>query len=494
MAYDVKFLRGTQAQYDGLGSKDNKTFYYITDNDNFYIGSHQLNNDSLDVSDLALAVENGGVITIKGIKEVDGKIAASTDTSLDISFAKVAMTGAAEDVSVAAIDDGKAAPTQLYPADDAQGMFEAIARDLHALTTESAVTVEQQATAETGYISTYVVKQNGAQVGAKINIPKDYLVKSADVDTVTAADKAAGGKFENDPDFAVGDKYIDFTVNTVDGSGNESHLYINVNELMAALSVEENADEVQLAISATNELSADVVAISATKINYSNSTSGSAVSETVQAALARIDGDDATVGSISKKVKDAIDTLNADVDATTNASVTDDEKVAVVTGVTEVNGVLTQVDSIDVDKAGAATRAKKAVIGTASDTIANDTVKGVKNYIGTIPATADATTIVDYIDEKTGDGVSALDSTADIASVSNNVVTIKGGLVEDDGIVTNAPTSGDGAKADIVLEEVAMTGAAADVSIADANNQFTATTVEDALDELAGILTWGSIA
>ena len=226
------------------------------------------------------------------------------------------MTGAAEDVSVAAIDDGKAAPTQLYPADDAQGMFEAIARDLHALTTESAVTVEQQATAETGYISTYVVKQNGEQVGAKINIPKDYLVKSADVDTVTAADKAAGGKFENDSDFAIGDKYIDFTINTVEGSGNESHLYINVNDLMDALSVEANADEVQLAISATNEISADIVKVSAAKIAYSNTTSGSAVEETVQAALTRIDGDNTTAGSIKKAVKDAVEALDTPTNVT----------------------------------------------------------------------------------------------------------------------------------------------------------------------------------
>ena len=40
------------------------------------------------------------------------------------------------------------------------------------------VTVEKQAQAETGYAHTYVVKQNNTQVGVKINIPKDFLVKS----------------------------------------------------------------------------------------------------------------------------------------------------------------------------------------------------------------------------------------------------------------------------------------------------------------------------
>ena len=39
------------------------------------------------------------------------------------------------------------------------------------------VTVEKQASAETGYAHTYVIKQNNVQVGQKINIPKDFLVK-----------------------------------------------------------------------------------------------------------------------------------------------------------------------------------------------------------------------------------------------------------------------------------------------------------------------------
>ena len=50
------------------------------------------------------------------------------------------------------------------------------------------------------------------------------------------------------------------------------------------------------------------------------------------------------------------------------------------TGVTEVDGVLTAVDSIDVDLAGAATRAKNAVIGTSSDTASSNTVYGAKAY------------------------------------------------------------------------------------------------------------------
>lgn len=87
------------------------------------------------------------------------------------------------------------------------------------------VTVEQQSTPETGYLTTYVVKQNGTQVGSKINIPKDYLVKSATVETCATANSPVSG-------YKVGDKYLDFIINTKDNSNTNEHLYILVNDLV----------------------------------------------------------------------------------------------------------------------------------------------------------------------------------------------------------------------------------------------------------------------
>ena len=75
--------------------------------------------------------------------------------------------------------------------------------------------------------------------------------------------------------------------------------------------------------------------------------------------------------------------------------------------------------------------------------------------------------------------IAALDGSATIASKSGDVVTIKAGITEVDGVVDN--NSG----TDIVLEEVASTGAAADVSVADAGGYFTSTDVEGVLAELA---------
>lgn len=100
------------------------------------------------------------------------------------------------------------------------------------------VTVEQQASAETGYTATYVVKQNGSQVGTKINIPKDFLVKSASLGTSSANNSPQAG-------FNKGDKYLDFVINTKDNSGTAEHLYVNVKDLFN----EYTADETTLTLS-----------------------------------------------------------------------------------------------------------------------------------------------------------------------------------------------------------------------------------------------------
>ena len=87
------------------------------------------------------------------------------------------------------------------------------------------VTVQKSTTAETGYIATYKVMQGSTQVGASINIPKDYLVKSATMETCTTMNNPVTG-------YMVGDKYLDFVINTKDNTGTSEHLYILVSDLV----------------------------------------------------------------------------------------------------------------------------------------------------------------------------------------------------------------------------------------------------------------------
>ena len=112
--------------------------------------------------------------------------------------------------------------------------------------------IEQQATAETGYAATYFLTKDGVQAGAKINIPKDFLVKSASVETVETADVPYSGA-------QVGDKYIDFVINAKDASATAEHLYLPVNDLVDVYtSGSQSGDMVVIAIDGNNQITASI--------------------------------------------------------------------------------------------------------------------------------------------------------------------------------------------------------------------------------------------
>ena len=95
---------------------------------------------------------------------------------------------------------------------------------IDGLESGSLVTVEKLASAESGYAASYVVKQNGTQKGATINIPKDFLVRSAELKVAEASD--------NIPNVSTGEKYIDFVINTPGDDATASHVYLPINDLV----------------------------------------------------------------------------------------------------------------------------------------------------------------------------------------------------------------------------------------------------------------------
>ena len=108
--------------------------------------------------------------------------------------------------------------------------------------------ITKDATAQSGFLATYHLTKDNVEVGTAINIPKDYLVKSAEVKVATGSD-ASG--------FPAGTTYIDFVVNTYDttsGSGTESHIYLNVETLVKTHTAGNG-----ISISDTNVISAKVV-------------------------------------------------------------------------------------------------------------------------------------------------------------------------------------------------------------------------------------------
>lgn len=136
-------------------------------------------------------------------------------------------------------------------------------------------------TATDGYLASYQLQKDGAPAGATINIPKDYLVKSAFVKAATADDPSG---------FAEGTKYIDFVVNTYDtdsGTGKESHIYLNVQDLVdvytAGNGIEiSEANAISVKVVAENGLSVDA---SGVKMSVASTNTNGAMDSTMVVKL-----------------------------------------------------------------------------------------------------------------------------------------------------------------------------------------------------------------
>ena len=144
----------------------------------------------------------------------------------------------------------------------------------------------KQGTAESGYLSTYYLTKGGAQVGDKINIPKDFLVNSADILEVETADQPYAGA-------QVGDLYIDFVINSKTADDTASHVYLPVNELVDAYTGGNGID-----ISASNVVSVKIDSANA------NGLEAGAAGLKLNAATA------STPGAMSAADKSKLDGLN----------------------------------------------------------------------------------------------------------------------------------------------------------------------------------------
>lgn len=530
----VKFAYGTAAGYNNLQNKDANTVYFTTDEPAIYLGGHKFTRvqefdayiaatgdggklktfvgdylggektlaqvledlkNAIDVAVSVTAVEDGSgdVNVLTGFEIEDG--ALKTGSVTEQKLKKVAVTGKAEDVAV--IDTAGN-----YDATNVEGVLAEIATKIGSGVDSATVYMKDASEGQSDYAKVYEFYQGSdntdmtknTKIGT-INIPLDKVVKDAKLVT----EDAEGNK----------GNFLKIEFQNV-----EDPIYADLGKLADIYKGAENAEEVQITIS-DYTVSAAIVKVDGKKVIYqaavpeSSEGAGDGKAEvTVTAALndlyfkianahqiiSDIDAElidiHADIQNTNKAIIDAIETLDADVDAETDSTITDTEKVAVVTGITEVDGKITAVDSIDVDKAGAATRAKNAVMGDATtDTVASKTIEGLvkktdatNEYIGTIPSEAEATDIVGYIDEKTGDGVSALNSELE-ATVSDAKIEVFTKIVETEGKL-NATKS---TKAE--LAKVAKTGKAEDVDYDGTDN------VKDALDTINGDnTTAGSIA
>lgn len=509
----VKFAYGTAAGYNKLQNKDANTVYFTTDEPAIYLSGHKFTRvqefdayiaatgdggklatfvdsylggektlaqvledlkNEIDVAVSVSAIEDGSgdVNVLTGFEIEDG--ALKTGSVTEQKLKKVAVTGKAEDVSVADTDGN-------YDATDVEGVLAEIATKIGDGVDSATMYMKDASEGQSDYAKVYEFYQGSddtdmtknTKIGT-INVPLDKVVKDAKL--VTEDAKGNKGNFLK----------IEF-------QNVEDPIYADLGKLADIYKGAENAEEVQITIS-DYTVSAAIVKVDGKKIVYkaavpeSSEGAGDGQAEvTVTAALNDIY---AKIEDANKAITDAIEALDADVDAETDSTITDTEKVAVVTGITEVDGKITAVDSIDVDKAGAATRAKNAVMGDATtDTAASKTIEGLvkktdatNEYIGTIPSEAEATDIVGYIDEKTGEGVSALNSELE-ATVSDAKIEVFTKIVETEGKLDAEQST------KTELAKVAKTGKAEDVDYDGTDS------VKDALDTINGDgTTAGSIA
>jgi len=176
----------------------------------------------------------------------------AADNAQATADAKVASVGATANGGIA-IDGTATAPTVGIKLDTKAGNAASLSADGLMVTIPEVdvpeYTITKLATATTGYLASYQLEKDGVKAGEVINIPKDYLVKSAEIKTSTGTGDPSG--------LPSGTKYIDFTVNTYDsasGTGTESHIYLNVEDLVDVYTAGNGIE-----ISAANVVSVKVV-------------------------------------------------------------------------------------------------------------------------------------------------------------------------------------------------------------------------------------------
>lgn len=252
------------------------------------------------------------------------------------------------------------------------------------------VSVAEKATPNTGYLKSYQVTVDGTAVGVDIDIPKDFLVKSATSGVVTTADKAEGGKFHDDASYAEGDAYLDFVINVKSGSATDEHVYVNVTNLVDVytngdgLNLANNQFSIKLDATNANGLAVDAAGL---KIGIATDSVAGAMSAADHQKLHE---------HANKALLDTYTQTEADLaDAVTKKH--SHANAAVLDGLTA-----TQVTNWDGEvgaKAAAQAAQGDATQALADAAAAQGDVDDLADLVGELPAGATATTVVEYIDE-----------------------------------------------------------------------------------------------
>lgn len=340
MAYDVKFLRGTSTAFKAIAAPDNKTFYYLTDTDELYLGGQLLSNQP-NIETLKTELKNYKDSNDARVKTVEDNIGTVGD------FAAVGAT-----VSAAIVK---------------------LANDIKNTQSAGAVTVSTETTTE-GMSKSYTFSQNGKQITV-IDIPKDMVVSS--------------GEVVKDPKGQEPGTYICLTL----ANATQDKIYINVAGLVDIYTAAEGATEVQLAFGGANghEVSATLVdgGVSTDKIADAAVVTGKIADKNVTKAKL-----EQTVQDSLGKADSAVQTV---AEGTANGEILVDGEAVKVHGL----GTAAYQNSEAFDGAGTAAGVKTELLGDET-TPADETIRGVKKAVE--GATGKITALETKVNDALGDG------------------------------------------------------------------------------------------
>ena len=280
---NVLFKFGTKAQYDALALRDPNTLYWLTDVQELRKGDFLYGKGiaATSAADGLLSKEDKAILdSLAGVHAVDASVVIGSDANGKTIGVQLSETAG----NILELkNDGLFVPT---PAE--------------VLVPE--YTVEKQLVAETGYSSSYKLKKTIAgsseYVGDVINIPKDLVVESGDVKTVTTPDVPYQGA-------QVGDKYIDLVIANADNS----HIYIPVNDLVDTYTAGDGIVITNNQISVTNRTKREVTGSSGKALMFNESDGGGAKFEHVDGTMSFVGvndgGKDGLTGQLYSFKKDA---------------------------------------------------------------------------------------------------------------------------------------------------------------------------------------------
>lgn len=169
--------------------------------------------------------------------------------------------------------------------------------------------VVRQATAESGFASTYYMTVDGVQVGAKINVEKDKMFRRVSVETVGDTPTAD----ESEYNLETGDQYILMVVETADNDG-ATNLILPIGPMFDL----QRADETSLTLIdgvysvkaggiTSNELASD--SVTTAKITDGNVTTAKIADEAVTLTKLNSEVQPQWISDADDEINDALDAL-----------------------------------------------------------------------------------------------------------------------------------------------------------------------------------------